>query len=204
MRGAAYARRAALIPALACLTLGCALLGQWGFLQAKGLLAQCLIERALARHLEDGANHTPWSWADHHPLALVEHVESGTRRVVIAGATGASMAFAAGHVDGTARPNAQGRCVIAGHRDGAFRFLGEVRRNDRLIVTTHGEQRVYRVTGIAVVSERDLRLLEPTAGRSLTLLTCFPLGAVGPTTQRLAITARPEPRDGAMNIPRPA
>ena len=196
--------RVSCLPALICAGLGASFLGHWLYLEAKALLADRMIEAALARHLEDGAAHPPWSWADHHPVALIEHLESGSRRVVISGATGASMAFAAGHVDGTARPNAPGRCVVAGHRDGSFRFLGSVRLGDRLVVTSHAARQVYRVREVAVISERDLSLLAPGAGRSIALLTCYPLDAIGRGSQRFVVIAEPEPRDGAMNLPRPA
>ena len=196
--------RPALVLSMLSLALGGALLGEWTYLQAKALVAERLIRAALGRHLEDGAVHPPWSWADHHPIARIEHVESGTRRVVISGATGASMAFALGHIHGTALPNEQGRSVVAGHRDGAFRFLGSVRLGDRFVVTSHAARQVYRVREVAVVSERDLSLLEPAAGRSIALLTCYPLDSLVRGTQRLVVIAVPEPRDGAMNLPRPA
>lgn len=197
-------RRWAILSSLVCALLGTTLLGHWLYLEAKGLLAERLIRAAFSRHLQDGAQHPPWSWADHHPIARIEHLESGTRRIVISGATGPSMAFGVGHVHGTALPNAQGRCVVAGHRDGALRFLGSVRRGDRFLVTSHGLQQVYRVREVAVASERDLSILAPGAGRSLALVTCYPLDALTPGTQRLVVIAEPDPSDGAMNLPKPA
>jgi sortase A len=195
--------RPVLVLSLLSLALGAALLGEWSYLQAKAFVAERLIHAALGRHLADGGAHPPWSWADHHPIARIEHVESGARRTVISGATGASMAFAVGHVHGTALPNGQGRSVVAGHRDGAFRFLGKVRRGDRFVVTSHAARQVYRVREVAVISERDLSLLDPVPGRSIALLTCYPLDSMRPGTQRLVVIAEPEPRDGAMNLPKP-
>src|SRR5262249_22164287 len=108
-------RRALLAGAGLLLAAGGALLGRGLYLEAKGALARILIERALAAHLQDGRPHRPWSWADTTPIAVLELHRLSVRRVVLEGASGTSLAFGVGHIDGTARPNSPGTCVLAGH-----------------------------------------------------------------------------------------
>src|SRR5258706_11811255 len=146
-------RRAGLVLAgLLLFVPGGLLLGRCGYLEAKGALASCLIERALQAHLRDGKPHRPWAWADMHPIALLEVGRLGVRRAVLRGATGESLAFGAGHVDGTAWPNARGHSVLAGHRDRGFAFLKDVRRGDRLRLRTAGAVRDYVVDDTRVVA----------------------------------------------------
>jgi len=125
-------RHLLLLGPILMLASGGVLIGRHGYLAAKGVLAGCLIDRALADHLRDGGIHPPWSWADMHPIAVVEVGRLGVRRIVLRGASGESLAFGVGHVDGTALPNTPGHCVLAGHRDGVFSFLEDLRPGDIL------------------------------------------------------------------------
>ena len=54
----------------------------------------------IVRHLADGEAHPPWRWADTSPIARLEVPRLGVRRVVLAGATGAVLAFGPGHIHG--------------------------------------------------------------------------------------------------------
>jgi sortase A len=133
-----------------------------------------LIDRAYQAHLEDGRVHRPWDWADTHPLARLEVPRLNVRRIVLAGATGGSMAFGPGHVDGSALPNRPGNCALAGHRDSWFAFLEELRVGDELLLATRSATRRYRVTDLAVHSMWNAEVLRPTPEPRLTLITCFP------------------------------
>ncbi len=187
------ARRVVRWVAAAALVAGVALTADAAWLHAKAKLAEVLIARAFERHLADGRPHRPWRWADHHPLARLEHPRLGIERHVLSGASGSSMAFGVGHVDGTAPPNRPGHCVLAGHRDSWLAFLRDVRPGDELLLHTRGEVVRYVVRGTAVVDERDRRILEPTDRTRLSLVTCYPFGALLPGPLRYVVVAEPRP-----------
>ena len=115
------------------------------------------------------------------------------RRTVLAGASGSSLAFGPGHVDGTATPNRQGNCVVAGHRDSWFAFLKELRIGDEVVVTTRDGVRRYRVAGTDVHSMWDTDVAAATDGSRLTLVTCFPFDGLVGSTRRYVVTCLPVP-----------
>ena len=132
------------------------------YLGAKASLADRLIARAFAAHVRDGGAHVPWSWADVHPVAFLEVPRLDVRRHVLTGASGSSLAFGVGHVDGTSPPNSNGNCVLTGHRDTRFAFLAELRVGDEVILTTRNERRAWVVEGLAIVDDTRIDLLEAT------------------------------------------
>jgi sortase A len=184
-------RRTLGIAALLFLFAGGGLLGRRGYLEAKGLLARALIERAFAAHLRDGAPHRPWAWADTYPIAVLEVDRLHVRCPVLAGASGTSLAFGAGHIDGTAPPNAPGHSVLAGHRDREFRFLRDLAPGDVLRLRTAGAEREYIVDGASVVRGDDSTALQPTTRDRLTLVTCYPFGGLWRSPLRYVVTAAP-------------
>ena len=192
--GGTGSRRAWLLAAgLLLLVPGGLLLGRHGYVEAKAALAQHLIDRALEAHLRDGRPHRPWAWADTCPIAVLEVERLGVRRVVLRGATGESLAFGTGHVDGTALPNARGHTVLAGHRDRGFAFLRDLRPGDRLSVRTAEAVRDYVVDGTRVVAATDVAVIADTPEDRLTLLTCYPFGGLLPSPVRFVVTAaRPQ------------
>lgn len=174
---------------------GGALLGQQAYLGVKARLAQFLIERAYARHLAEGTVERPWAWADTYPIAKLSVPGLGEEHLILAGSSGTSMAFGVGHMDGTALPNTCGNCVITGHRDGVFAFLGELHPGDDIYLSTRNAIRRYQVIDRLTVEERERWILEPSDDRLLTLVTCFPLNGLAPSSQRLVIVARQRPED---------
>lgn len=176
---------------LVLLGTGSALLAERGYLALKAVVARRLIDRAFEAHLRDGGPHPPWSWADMHPIARLEVERLGVRRVVLSGASGSSMAFGVGHVDGTALPGRPGNCVLAGHRDTRLAFLQELRPGDRVRVETREGMGRYAVDRIEVVHAGALGVLEPTAGRRLTLVTCYPFEGLLRSPWRYVVVCRP-------------
>jgi sortase A len=183
------ARSLLLAGAVLLLGAGGALAGRHAYLEAKALLAQHLIERAFAAQLRDGRPHRPWSWADTYPIAVLTLDRLGIRRSVLAGASGTSLAFGVGHIDGTAQPNTPGNCVLAGHRDRAFAFLEQVRPGDVLRLRSAGSVRDYVVEGAAVVARTDSRPIQTTGDDRLTLVTCYPFGGLLRSPWRYVVTA---------------
>ena len=172
-----------------------------GYMKVKAILADRLIEAAWEAHRLDGGVHRPWAWADTHPLARLEVERLGIRRTILSGASGTSMAFGIGHVDGTALPNRAGNVVLGGHRDGRFAFLEHLRPGDRMVLTTHEQRREWVVRELFVVDANDGSVLEDDGSDRLTLVTCFPFGGVTPTHRRYVVTASPATRPRATLPP---
>jgi sortase A len=181
--------------AAACAILGGLLLGQQAWLAAKARVAEHLIDRAFESHLLDGKAHRPWDWADTHPVGRLEVPRLGVRRTVLAGASGSSLAFGPGHVDGTAAPNGRGNSVVAGHRDSWFAFLEQLSVGDEVVVTTHDGVRRYRVVKTDVRSMWDIDVAAATDDTRLTLVTCYPFDGLVGSTYRYVVTCVPVTRD---------
>ena len=175
--------------AAASTLLGGLTLGEQAWLAGKAGAARVLIDRAFEAHLADGREHAPWSWADVQPIARLAAPRLGVERIVLTGASGSSLAFGPGHLDGTARPGEPGNAAIAGHRDGAFAFLGDLLPGDALTLETRSGTRRYVVRDLRVVSMWDESVLEPTPADRLTLITCWPLDGLVGSTERLVVTA---------------
>jgi sortase A len=180
-------RRAAIIVALGLLASGATLLGRDAYLAAKGALAGRLVERALAAHLADGDRHRPWDWADFAPIARLDAPRLGVSRPVLTGASGESLAFGLGHVDGTADPGAPGHVVLAGHRDSWATFLGDLQKGDRIQLISHSGTSRYEVIGMQIVDEENSTVLDEDGFDRMTLLTCYPLTGYKDTSQRYLI-----------------
>ena len=120
------------------------------------MLADRLIAAAFSAHVRDGGSHPPWGWADVHPVGSLEIPRLGVQRYVLSGASGSSLAFGLGHVDGTGTPNGTGNCVLAGHRDTRFAFLKELRVGDAVTLTTRAGTRTWTVESLGVVDDTIL------------------------------------------------
>ncbi|HMC22425.1 MAG TPA: class GN sortase [Thermoanaerobaculia bacterium] len=155
--------------------------GHGAYMLAKAQLAQYLLERAWARTIHGERDVKPWRWADTWPVARIEFPHQRQSYIVLAGASGRTMAFGPGHVDGSASPDAAGNCVISAHRDTQFAVLRDVEVGDPIVLQTRDGHAIrYRVLQHRVVEKNDLSLLEPSRGRILTLITCFPFDAIRP------------------------
>lgn len=150
------------------------------WIPAKALVAQVLLERAWNE--SGGASRVrAWPWADSWPVARLRAPRLGIDQIVLANATGSTLAFAPGHVDGTAAPGAHGNTVLAGHRDTHFAFLERLRAGDELwIDRVDGTKTRYVVRSTTVVDRTRAELLLPGELDLLTLVTCWPFTAVVP------------------------
>lgn len=174
-------RRRRLLPWLAGLMFvaGAMQFGQGAWIHAKAQLAQILIERAWARTLAGEAEVKPWPWADTWPVAKLEAPAQGVSLVVLAGASGRTIAFGPGHQHGTALPGARGNSVIGGHRDTHLSFLQQVRKGEILrIQRADGTRAEYRVAQLDVLDRSDTWVTRNTGGTRLTLVTCWPFDAL--------------------------
>ncbi|MCP4656418.1 MAG: class GN sortase [bacterium] len=156
-------------------------LGQGGWILVKAGLAQVLLDHAWQR-TRDGQRHvTPWPWADTWPVARLRAPRQGVETIVLAGASGAVMAFGPGHLRTSAAPGEPGNCVLTGHRDTHFAFLRHLEPGDEIrLDTPDGARHRYRVTSCLVVDQRETAVLDPTPSPVLTLITCYPFNALVP------------------------
>ena len=92
-----------------------------------------------------------------------------------------------GLIEGMALPGEPGNLGIAGHRDGFFRVLRDIRHGERIEVRTQASRYVYEVSGVSIVDAADATLLAPTREPSLTLVTCYPFYFVGPAPRRFVV-----------------
>jgi sortase A len=160
---------------------GAALFGNGVYLYAKARVAQLLLARAWSRTLHGEHDVKPWSWADTWPVAKIEFPRQHSSAIVLSGASGRTMAFGPGHIDGTAMPGERGNCAISAHRDTQFAVLRDVAAGDPIVVQARdGRTLHYRVRETRIVDRRDTAVLAPSAGPTLTLITCYPFDAVVP------------------------
>ena len=94
-----------------------------------------------------------------------------------------------GWIEGTARPDEQGNIGIAGHRDGFFRGLKDLKLGDTADLTTRERTYSFVVDKIEIVSPGDVAVLRSGGSRSLTLVTCYPFYFVGSAPQRYIVHA---------------
>jgi sortase A len=94
-----------------------------------------------------------------------------------------------GRILGTAQIGQPGNLGIAGHRDGFFRGLKDVGRDDVVELIRPGRTDRYVITQIQTVDPKDVSILAPTQAFTLTLVTCFPFYFVGHAPKRYIVTA---------------
>jgi sortase A len=184
-------RRVVVIVACALLLAACSSLGSASYLYAKAAAGQWLLHRAWARSIETHTSQRPWPWADTHPVARLIAARQDVDLLVLAGASGRTLAWGPGHLDGTALPGTAGNSIVSGHRDTHFRFLSELAVGDALIVELpDGARRHYRVTRTFATDVQDLALSRDALAPTLTLVTCYPFDALAPGgSQRYVVVA---------------
>jgi sortase A len=113
----------------------------------------------------------------------------GLSAMVVQGESPAILRHAVGHLADTALPGEIGNVVLAGHRDTFFRPLKGVRAGDAITLRTLKGDHEYLVESTAVVAPTAVDVLDPTGGRTLTLITCFPFSYVGAAPNRFIVRA---------------
>jgi sortase A len=176
-------------------------LERFAVLQAAG--AQQIAEPDLS--LWDRERIEAWRQASNAPaplpLAVLRIPKIRLEVAVLPGTDDSTLNRGVGHIDETAMPGTDGNTGIAGHRDGFFRGLKDLARDDAIeLETLHGRE-VYRVERTWVVGPADVSVLDPTPGRALTLVTCYPFYFIGHAPQRYIVRAvRAELNDNDRNL----
>ncbi|PHS71417.1 MAG: class GN sortase [Methylophaga sp.] len=155
-------------------------LGQGSYIHVKAELAQWLIASAWQQSTTNRTEIKPWPWADTWPIARLEMPKYDIDYYVLAGSSGASLAFGPGHFFASAAPTEQGNTVIAGHRDTHFSFLEQVKIGEKITVTnTEGTMREYIIQDSHIVDKNDVAWIGMNNTRyQLTLVTCYPFNAL--------------------------
>ena len=163
---------------------GSLLCGKGVWIHAKALLAQVLLRQAWEQTLVRGQPVKPWPWADTWPVARLRTEKHGQDMIVLAGQSGAALAFGPGMLAAGGKPGKSGACILAGHRDTHFRFLQHIQIGDVLILEgRNGGEWRYRVSETTVRLAENLYIEQQTASR-LALITCYPFNAVNPSTRQ--------------------
>ncbi|MEO8503427.1 MAG: class GN sortase [Acidobacteriota bacterium] len=163
----------------AALALGCGAGSLW--IEAKAVLAQVLLERAWSNTAGARDRIKPWPWADTWPVARLSVPRLGERWIVLAGASGRTLAFGPGHLDGTPLPGERGNVVLAGHRDTQFATLEALQLGDELLVETPARKIArFQVSDLEIIDQRELARVTARGEDGLTLVTCWPFGALVP------------------------
>ncbi len=174
-----FKRKAVFIVMVALPLCGLWQIGEGTYIHAKAILAQALLKTAWAETLEGHKEVKPWPWADTWPVSRLDVPSLGISRIVLAGASGSSLAFGPGHLFGTALPGEKGNSVIAGHRDTHFRFLQYVQPSHIITVQTKNNLiRQYRVIMAKVITDTEIHYLIDTYDDTLTFITCYPFDSI--------------------------
>jgi LPXTG-site transpeptidase (sortase) family protein len=122
-------------------------------------------------------------------LGVLEMDSIGLKVPVYSTDSELSMDRGAGVIEGMAYPHELGNIGIAGHRDGYFRALKDVKVGDKLELQTLTGPKQFTVDKVQVVEISDTHLLRDTEQQTVTLVTCYPFYFVGHAPQRFIVTA---------------
>jgi len=123
------------------------------------------------------------------PVAVLTVGRLGIRVPVFDGTDDFALNRGAGWIAGTARPGQEGNVGIAGHRDGFFRGLKDVRTGDMLELATLQGVKHYAVDEVEIVTPDNVTVLQKRAEPSVTLVTCYPFYFIGDAPQRWIVHA---------------
>jgi sortase A len=132
----------------------------------------------------------PLPIADGGVIGEIEVSRLGLKAIVVQGDSENLLRRAIGHLPQTALPGRPGNVALAGHRDGLFRPLRNVRPGDVITLRTPEREFQYEVQWTAIVPPTAVNVVEPTSEPALTLVTCFPFYYVGAAPERFIVRAR--------------
>jgi len=100
-----------------------------------------------------------------------------------------SLDLGVGRISGTATPGGPGNVGLAGHRDGYFRRLKNLKPGQTIQIFTRNGRWDYEVERIQVVDPSEVGVLAPTSRPSVTLVTCYPFYFLGSAPWRYVVQA---------------
>lgn len=158
----------------ACLTL------QPLYYYAKAELAQVLLQSAWQKTQVAATSQKPWLWADTWPVfKMVVQSETLsqplTSFIVLADASGESLAFGPGLVSHSMLPGEPGHSMVAAHRDTHFALLQQLKIDDQILIEYPDQSQVqFAIDKIVIVDSRNLQPEVESDETRLTLVTCYP------------------------------
>jgi len=162
-----------LIVSLGVWHLGCA-----AWIYSKAYAARFLINDAWQSTLETNEINKPWSWADTWPVAEITIPAIGLDEVVLAGDSGATLAFGPGLSDAGAAFDSSGVKLISAHRDTHFSKLQDIQIRDDITIQTPAGSKQYTVTHMEVVDASTYSINSQSGSYDLVLATCYPFDSV--------------------------
>jgi sortase A len=123
------------------------------------------------------------------PLAVLRIARLKIEVAVLEGTDEWTLNRAVGLIEDTARPGSGGNVGLAGHRDGFFRALKDIREGDAIELALPRGTEQYLVVRTWLVMPEDVSVLDPTGEPSITLVTCYPFYYVGSAPQRFIVRA---------------
>jgi sortase A len=170
-------------------------------LMALGYAGYAVLDRYWYQKVETSKFETVSAPAEPRPIEVVPIADGGVigeievprlklKAIVVQGDSENLLRRAVGHLPETALPGEAGNIALAGHRDGLFRPLRDIRPGDLIILSTPDREFQYEVQWTAVVPPNAVRVLQPTSEPALTLVTCFPFYYVGAAPERFVVRAR--------------
>ena len=157
----------------------------------KAVVAQHLLRSAWALTRETGIPQRPWPWADHYPVGQLTVPRLDIDQIILAGDSGAVMAFAPGENMRTREVEHAARVVTA-HRDTHFRFLEHLRFDDLIELRDQQGTAQYRVVSTNVVNSTTTQIDPTQVPDGLILVTCYPFDALtAGGEKRFVVVAEP-------------
>ena len=170
---------------------------------AKAHVGQALLEVAWKRAQARGDAPAPWPWADTRPVAKLVAPRQQAEQLMLAGATGRTLAWGPGIADGTAKPGEWGNAIVTAHRDTHFRFLADVAVGDDLVVERIDGLRVgYRIVATRIADASSLAIPREVDVPTLTLVTCWPFDAIAPGGPLRYVVVAEAPASASVRGPR--
>jgi sortase A len=123
------------------------------------------------------------------PLAILAVPRLGIHAPLFEGTDDVTLDRGVGRIAGTALPGKAGNLGVAGHRDGFFRPLKDIKQGDTIKVITPSALATYNVDRIEIVDPTDIRVLKPGTKTTLTLVTCYPFYFIGHAPKRFIVEA---------------
>lgn len=163
------------------LVLGIWFIGQGLWIPVKAIAAQWLLQQAWSETLKAQQPAKPWPWADTWPVGRLLVPRQGIDQIILADASGRSLAFGPGQIRHGAFPQGAQSLILSGHRDTHFSFLRDVQKGEPILLQTiRGNWIGYRVEGTAVLNSRTDKLFNHQSDNRLVLITCYPFDVLMP------------------------
>jgi len=164
--------------------------GKGLFIFLKARIAQVMLEVSWANVVMNKKSIRPWPWADFMPVACLFLPNQNIRTIVVNSASGTSLAFAPGHLDGSAFPGTPGNCIIFGHRETHFHVLSDCEIGDEIQLSLRdGSVSGYKINRILIIDSDRVNGFGWTDESRLILITCYPFYTLKTGEKRYVVIA---------------